>query len=83
MTICSSCIVRPRVVVGLRFLNVLTQAVSGNNLSCMIDQFDPKSKSTLNIFLDVIELISSLIIMGQSVFTYPEPFGTGIFINTS
>ena len=59
------------------------QAASGNTLLCMSDQFDPESKNTLNVLLDVSEPISSLIIMEQGVFVPPEHFGTGIFITMS
>ena len=46
----------------------------------MSDWFEPESKSTLNIRLDVAEPIDSLIIIEQGVLAPPELFGTGILI---
>ena len=49
----------------------------------MSDGFDPESKSTHNIRLDVAEPISLLIIIKQGVFISLAHFGTGILINVS
>ena len=57
------------------------QAASGNTCLCMSDRFDPESKSTCNIRLDVAEPISLLIIIKQVIFISSAHFGTGIFMN--
>ena len=73
----------PRVVVGFEFFQDVTLSASGSTRLCMSDRFDPESKSTLNIRLDVAEPISSLVIMEQGVFDPSAHFGTGILINMS
>ena len=49
----------------------------------MSDWFNPESKSTCNIRLDVAEPINSLIILEQGVFVPPEHFSTGMCISMS
>ena len=68
MTVWFNWTVPPMVVVGFKFLQVVTPAASGNTCLCMTDQFDPESKSTPNIRLDVAEPMSLLIIIKQGVF---------------
>ena len=80
MTVWFNWTVPPRVAVVFKFLRVVMQADSGNTRLCMSDQFDPDSKSTRNIRLDVTEPISSLIIIKQGVFISSAHFGTGILI---
>ena len=75
--------VPPRVVVGFKFLQDVILAASGSTCLCMSDRFDPESKSTHNIRLDVAEPISSLIIIEQDVFAPLEHFGTGMCVSMS
>ena len=83
MTIWFNWTVPPRVVVGFKFFQDLILAASGSTRLCMSDRFDPKSKITHNIRLDVAEPISSLIIIEQGVFAPPEHFGIGMCVSMS
>ena len=67
-------------IVGFKFFQDVILGASGSTHLCMSDWFDPESKSTLNIRLDVAEPIDSLILIEQGVFAPPEHFGTGILI---
>ena len=65
MTVSFSWTVPPRVVVGFKFLQVVTRAASSSTHLSMSDLFDPESKSTHSIRLDVTAPISLLIIIEQ------------------